>query len=142
MQDYPQIRFTVLPFPLPASMHPWARKAAEYADCVEQQNEDAFWTFTAKIFEMQSNISSDNADEQLKAAATALGVDAEKASTCATLPETEARISKSIDFGKSLDVTQIPTLFVNGRRVVGGSSDLPYQKLSQLVQFEIDHAGR
>jgi protein-disulfide isomerase len=43
--------------------------------------------------------------------------------------------------GQSLDVTQTPTLFINGRRVLDPAS-LPYDQIKNLMQFEIDHAGR
>jgi protein-disulfide isomerase len=38
-------------------------------------------------------------------------------------------------------VNETPTVFVNGRRV-RGVGDFPYEKLKELVQFEIDHAGK
>jgi protein-disulfide isomerase len=50
-------------------------------------------------------------------------------------------VNKSLDFGKSLDVNSTPTVFINGRRVVG-PANIPYDQLKALVQFEIDHAGK
>jgi protein-disulfide isomerase len=50
-------------------------------------------------------------------------------------------VNKSLKFGQSLDVNQTPTVFINGRRVLG-IGDIPYEQLKTLVQFEIDHAGR
>ena len=43
--DFPQVRFIFQQFPLPASLHPWAMKAAQYADCAGQINKDAFWKY-------------------------------------------------------------------------------------------------
>jgi protein-disulfide isomerase len=139
--DFPQVRFVFQQFPLPASLHPWALKAAQYADCAGQMNKDAFWKYVDAIFENQGGIALATADDKLKELATANGYDAQKISTCAASQETEARIKKSQDLGATLDVNETPTVFVNGRRV-SGLANIPYDNLKQLVQFEIDHAGQ
>jgi protein-disulfide isomerase len=139
--DFPQVRFTFQQFPLPASLHPWALKAAQYADCAGQMNKDAFWKYVDAIFENQAGIALATADDKLKELATANGYDAQKISTCAASPETDARIKKSQALGATLDVNETPTVFVNGRRV-SGVANIPYDNLKQLVQFEIDHAGK
>jgi protein-disulfide isomerase len=138
--DFPQVRFIFQQFPLPASLHPWALKAAQYADCAGQMNKDAFWKYVDAIFENQGGIALATADDKLKELATANGYDAQKISTCAASPETDARIKKSQAVGAALDVNETPTVFVNGRRV-SGVANIPYDNLKQLVQFEIDHAG-
>jgi protein-disulfide isomerase len=139
--DFPQVRFIFQQFPLPASLHPWALKAAQYADCAGQMNKDAFWKYVDAIFENQGGIALATADDKLKELATANGYDAQKISTCAASPETDARIKKSQAVGAALDVNETPTVFVNGRRV-SGVANIPYDNLKQLVQFEIDHAGK
>jgi protein-disulfide isomerase len=139
--DFPQVRFTFQQFPLPASLHPWALKAAQYADCAGQMNKDAFWKYVDAIFENQGGIALATADDKLKELATANGLDAQKISACAASPETDARIKKSQALGATLDVTETPTVFVNGRRV-SGIANIPYDNLKLLVQFEIDHAGK
>jgi len=139
--DFPQVRFIFQQFPLPASLHPWALKAAQYADCAGQMNKDAFWKYVDAIFENQGGIALATADYKLKELATANGYDAQKISTCAASPETDARIKKSQALGAALDVNETPTVFVNGRRV-SGLANIPYDNLKQLVQFEIDHAGK
>ena len=140
--DFPQVRFIFQQFPLPASMHPWAMKAAEYSDCASHTNgNDAFWKYTDAIFDKQESIDVATADDKLKEIATAAGLDAQKLAACASSPETEARVKKSMALGESLDVNQTPTVFINGRSVSGIAS-IPYEKLKNLVQFEIDHAGR
>jgi protein-disulfide isomerase len=139
--DFPQVRFIFQQFPLPASLHPWALKAAQYADCAGQMNKDAFWKYVDAIFENQGGIALATADDKLKELATANGYDAQKISTCAASPETDARIKKSLALGATLEVNETPTVFVNGRRV-SGIANIPYDNLKQLVQFEIDHAGK
>src|SRR6478609_10865525 len=139
--DFPQVRFIFQQFPLPASLHPWAMKAAQYADCAGQINKDAFWKYIDSIFENQGGIALATADDKLKELAATDGLDAQKISTCAASPETDARIKKSQALGATLDVNETPTVFINGRRVPG-IANIPYENLKQLVQFEIDHAGK
>lgn len=139
--DFPQVRFIFQQFPLPASLHPWALKAAQYADCAGQMDKDAFWKYVDSIFENQGGIALATADDKLKELATAAGYDAQRISTCAASPETDARIKKSQALGATLDVNETPTVFINGRRVPG-IANIPYDNLKQLVQFEIDHAGK
>jgi protein-disulfide isomerase len=140
--DFPQVRYVFQQFPLPASLHPWAMKAAEYADCSAQgANKEAFWKYIDSIFENQGGIALATADEKLKELATAAGLNAQQIATCATTPATEARIKKSLDLGQSLEVNETPIVFINGRRVQSVAS-IPYDQLKTLVQFEIDHAGK
>jgi protein-disulfide isomerase len=139
--DFPQVRFIFQQYPLPASLHPWALKAAQYADCAGQMDKDAFWKYVDSIFENQGGIALATADDKLKEIATTDGLDAQKISTCAASPETDARIKKSQALGATLDVNETPTVFINGRRVPG-IANIPYDNLKELVQFEIDHAGK
>jgi protein-disulfide isomerase len=139
--DFPQVRITFQQFPLPASLHPWAMKAALYADCAAKANKDAFWKYIDSVFENQGSIAVATADDKLQQLAKEAGYDADKLAACATGPEAEARVNKSLDLGKSLDVNSTPTLFINGRRVPG-IANIPYDQLKALVQFEIDHAGK
>jgi protein-disulfide isomerase len=141
VNDFPQVRLRFQQFPLPASMHPWAMKAAQYADCAAREKKNTFWKYIDSIFENQGAIALATADDKLKELATAAGLDAAKISACAATPETESRINKSLQLGKSLEVNQTPTLFINGRRVLG-PGNIPYEQLKGLVQFEIDHAGK
>lgn len=139
--DFPQVRFTFQQFPLPASLHPWAMKAALYADCAGQMNKEGFWKYIDAIFENQGGIALATADDKLKELATANGLDAAKIAACSATPETDARVRKSMALGEALEVDQTPTVFINGRRVPG-LAGIPYESLKQLVQFEIDHVGK
>ena len=139
--DFPQVRYTFQQFPLPATLHPWAMKAADYSDCAAQTNKDAFWKYIDSIFENQGGIALATADDKLKELATAAGLDAEKVAACAASPATEARVKKSVDLGHSLEVNETPSVFINGRRVLSVAT-IPYEQLKALVQFEIDHAGK
>ena len=138
--DFPNMRIIFQQYPL-ASSHPWAMKAAQYADCAGQQSNDAGWKFIAAVYENQNSIALAIADEKLKELATASGLDAEKLSACATTPDTEIRVKKSMELGDSVGVMGTPAVFVNGRpleTVVG----IPYEQVKAIVQYEIEHAGK
>lgn len=139
--DFPNVRVTFQQFPLPANLHPWAMKAALYADCAGHTDKAAFWKYIGSVFENQGGIALATADEKLKELATAAGLDASKLAACAETKEAEARVKKSLDLGQALDVTSTPTVFINGRRITAIAS-IPYEQLKSLMQFEIDHAGK
>src|SRR5262245_7151051 len=84
--DFPHVRFTFQEFPLPASLHPWAMKAAQYTDCAARMNKDTFWKYVDAIFENQGSIALATADDKLKELATASGLDAAKVAACAVTP--------------------------------------------------------
>lgn len=127
----PDIRFISQNFPLP--MHNWAMKAAEYADCVGRTSNDAYWKFVDSVFDAQSDITADNADQKLTDFAEKSGVNGQDTAACAAKPETESRVEASLNLGKSLDVNSTPTLFINGRPVgVNGNN---YDVLKQIVDF-------
>ncbi len=126
----PEVRFVFQNFPLPA--HNWAEKAAGYVDCVGRAPNDAVWKFIQKTFDDQANITESNADEKLKAIATASGANADEIATCAAKSDTKARVEASLALGKSVGVNATPTLFINGRNVPGGA---PADLLKKIVDF-------
>jgi protein-disulfide isomerase len=141
LTDFPNVRFVFQQFPLPASVHPWAMKGADYSDCVGQISPDAFWKFVDNVFAAQTEITVPNADEKLKAIAITSGADGEKVAACSATPEADARVKKSLALGAALGVDQTPTTFINGRKVPG-IANIPYEQLKNLVKFEIEHAGK
>ena len=127
----PEAHFIFQNFPLPA--HDWAEKAAGYVDCVGRASNDAVWKFIQKAFDEQANITEANADEKLKAIATASGANAGEIAACATTPATKTRVEASLALGRSVGVTGTPTLFINGRSVPGGA---PVDLLKKIVDFQ------
>jgi protein-disulfide isomerase len=132
----PEAHFVFQNFPLPA--HNWAEKAAGYVDCVGRASvagasNEAVWKFIQKTFDEQANITEANADEKLKAIATASGANGDEIAACAVKPETKARIEASLALGKSVGVNGTPTLFINGRNVPGGA---PVELMKKIVDFQ------
>jgi protein-disulfide isomerase len=129
--ENPNLRFIFQNFPLP--MHNWAMKAAEYSDCVARASNEAFWKFISSVYDAQSDITADNADQKLTELAEKSGVNGQDVAACAAKPEAQAHIEASIALGKSLEVNSTPTLFINGRPV--GVSGNNYDVLKQIVEF-------
>jgi protein-disulfide isomerase len=132
----PAAHFVFQNFPLPS--HNWAGKAAGYVDCVGRSSAggvstDAVWKFIQKTFDEQANITEANADEKLKAIATASGANGEEIAACAVKPDTKARIEASLALGKSVGVNGTPSLFINGRNVPGGA---PVELMKKIVDFQ------
>jgi protein-disulfide isomerase len=132
LSEFPNARFIFQNFPL-EQIHPWAFKAAEYADCVARDNSDAFWKFIEVDYQNQESVTTDNADQKMKEFATQAGANAATVAACVAEPATEARVRESIALGKAVDVTGTPTLYVNGRRIQNVSG-VPFELLKQLVQ--------
>jgi protein-disulfide isomerase len=140
MASEPNVKLIFQSFPL-EQLHPWARQAASYLDCLSRTNNESALTFMDAVFTHQADVTPENATEKLKGYVTMAKGDPAKVSACAAAPETQARIQKSIDMGKDLQVTGTPTLFVNGRPV-GGLANIPFETLKALVDFEASQAQK
>jgi len=119
LKDYPkEVRFYFETFPL-EQLHPWSKAAAIAGRCVFRQNASAFWDYHDWIFANQEEIKPDNLKDKVLEFAKGKGIDALQLSRCMDNKETEDEVNKSQALGRSLNVSATPTLFVNGRRLVG-----------------------
>ena len=134
MPSYPQARLVFKDFPL-EQIHPWARTGALAGRCAYQQDPHSFWKMYDKLYDNQDLISASNAWDKMVDYAGEAGLKTEAFKACMTSPEAAAAVDASIANGKLMDVTSTPTLFVNGRRLVGVE---PHQ-LEQLIQYELQH---
>ena len=133
MGDFPSARFVFQQFPIEAA-HPWAFKAASWAECIGRENNAAFWKFVNGVYDDQLNIDPQNADAKMKEHATAAGADAAKAATCAASPETAKAVRDSLELGKQVGVSGTPTVFLNGRKIAAITT-IPYETLKDLAHF-------
>jgi protein-disulfide isomerase len=117
---YPQVRFVTKNLPL-SQLHPWAMTAAIAAHCAYQQSQDAFWKVHDTIFDSQDLITVDNATDKLvEIIASATGMAPDAARACIAAPESRAAIDSDLAEAKVLSLNSTPTVFVNGRELVGG----------------------
>ncbi|HXZ13409.1 MAG TPA: thioredoxin domain-containing protein [Candidatus Sulfotelmatobacter sp.] len=133
---YPQIRVVFKDFPI-TSIHPWAMTAALGARCAYMQSPDAFWTVHNLIFENQEVISAANVWEKLLEYAGAASLDKDAFKACLASPEAQKAVDANIADGKALQVGSTPTVFVNGRPVIGGDPNT----LQQYIEYELGAQG-
>jgi protein-disulfide isomerase len=133
---FPQVRFTFLDFPL-EQIHPWAMNAALAGRCAYQQNPAAYAKFRRSIFENQEQITPDNASDKLLGLATQSGLDANGIQACMASPATRKEVDADLALGKQLNVNSTPTVFVNGRPLIGGNEQL----LDQFISYELSNCS-
>ena len=131
LQQHPEIRLVYKDFPL-TTIHPWAMTAALAGQCAAQQNPALFWKMHDIIFDAQDLITPSNVWEKVSDFANQAGLNTEKLQACMSNPDTLKQIEKTTAEGNELKVTATPTIFVNGRRVVGPDEPL----LKQTIDFE------
>jgi len=132
-----QVRVVFKDFPL-EQIHPWAKAAAIVGRCVYHQSPTAFWKYHDWIYEHQAEITSENLKTQVTdfASKNTPDVDGVKLGQCIDSKSTEADVDASLAEGRALHVDATPTVFINGRRLVG---NYPWQNLDQIINGELDY---
>ena len=133
--NYPQVQIVFKDFPI-EQLHPWARTAALASRCAYQQDPKAFWKMYDLIYDGQDLISAENAWAKMNDFAGQTGLDLVTFKSCLASPEAGAAVDASRANGQQLEVTSTPTVFVNGRRIVGADPHL----IEQYIQYEIAHS--
>ena len=132
LPNYPQVKVVFKDFPI-EQLHPWARTAALAGRCTYQQDRQAFWKLYDLIYDNQELISASNAYEKMVDYAARVGLKTDAFKACMASSQAAAEVDASLDNGKELDVRSTPTVFVNGRRIVGADP----HTLQQYIDFEI-----
>ncbi|HEX8872666.1 MAG TPA: thioredoxin domain-containing protein [Candidatus Acidoferrum sp.] len=132
LPNYPQVKVVFKNYPIEA-LHPWARTAALAGRCAYQQNPKAFWTLYDLIYDNQELISAANAwDKSVEYAAKA-GLNADTFKGCMSGPQAAAEVDADLANGNQVEVHSTPTVFVNGRRLVGADP----HTLQQYLDYEV-----
>ena len=127
-----KVRVIFKDFPL-EQLHPWARTAAIAGRCAYQQKPEAFWKIYDLIYDNQEIISAANAWGKMVDYASQSGLDADAFKGCMAGPEAGAAVNASHANGEKLEVNSTPTVFVNGRRMVGADANL----IQQYINYEL-----
>jgi len=136
LSTYPkQVRFYFMTYPLD-QIHPWARAAAIAGRCIFRQNANAFWDYHDWIFAHQDEIKPDNLKDKVLEFAKGKEIDALQLTRCMDNKETDAEIKKVQQEGHDVSVSATPTLFVNGRPLVGR---VDWPTLRSVIDYEIDY---
>jgi len=135
---YPQVRFIYQNFPL-SQMHPWAERAASMMDCIARESNEKAWSFIDTVYVHQPEIPTDAPEEKLSKYADFAGADGKAVLACSVLPETTARVQKSVALGNALKVSGTPALYINGRLT---NPMINYDELKAIVDFELAQATK
>lgn len=136
LKEYPkEVHMFYIDFPL-ESLHPWAKDAAIAGRCIFHQNAATFWDYHDWIFENQQDINPGNLKSKVLEFAAGKGIAAEQLSKCIDTRATEDEVNKAKQIGRDLDVDQTPTIFVNGRRMVGA---VAWPELKRVIDYEIEY---
>jgi protein-disulfide isomerase len=135
LPNYPQVQVIFKDFPL-EQLHPWARTAALAGRCAYQQDPKAFWKVYDLIYDGQGLISAANVWGKMNDFAGQTGLDLVGFKSCLASPEAAAAVDASRENGQQLEVSSTPTVFVNGRRIVGADPHL----IEQYIRYEIAHS--
>lgn len=137
LPNYPQVRVVFKDFPL-EQIHPWARTAALAGRCSYQQDNKAFWKMYDLIYDNQEVISAENAWNTMVDYAGKVGLNQDAFRSCMASPEAAAAITASHENGVALEVGSTPTIFIDGRRLVGADARL----IEQSIKYELEkHKG-
>jgi protein-disulfide isomerase len=132
LPNYPQVRVIFKDFPI-EQIHPWARTAALAGRCAYNQDPKSFWKIYDLIYDNQEIISADNAWSKMVDYASQSGLNADTFKVCLASPDAAAAIDASRLNGQQLEVSSTPTIFVNGRRIVGADP----HALEQYIKYEL-----
>jgi protein-disulfide isomerase len=121
-----KVHFVYRNYPLPS--HPNARPAAEAAQCANEQGQ--FWPYHDRLFADQSKLN----DDDLKASAAALGMDAAKFNACFDSHKYKARVDADLQAGNEAGVDGTPAFFINGRMLSGAQ---PYDEFKRVIDEEL-----
>jgi protein-disulfide isomerase len=132
LPNYPQVRVVFKDFPL-EQIHPWARTAALAGRCAYNQDPKAFWKVYDLIYDNQEVISAENAWAKMLDYAGQANLNVDTFKSCMASPDAGAAIDASRINGQQLEVNSTPTIFVNGRRIVGADP----HALEQYIKYEL-----
>ena len=138
-----KIKIVYKDYPLP--MHPWARHAANDANCLAKESPASFWEFADYVHGNQHQIS---ADKDLNKSIAELdritldlgkknGANADALQACVT-KQPDAVLKASMDEAESMGVQATPTMFINGQKLEGA---VDADDVKQVLNQQLKAAG-
>jgi protein-disulfide isomerase len=125
--DTGKIKFIYRDF---AFLGPDSNTAAEATHCAADQ--DMFWQYHDYLFTHQGSESSDWASAaNQKIIAQTLGLNTSQFNQCLDGGKYKQEVLNETDAGKKYGVTGTPTLFINGKKIVGAQ---PYANFEQEIE--------
>jgi protein-disulfide isomerase len=120
------VRIVFKDFPLPN--HTQAPKAAEAAHCAGEQGK--YWEMHDRIFANQASM----AVPALKQHAAGLGLNTTTFDQCLDSGKFAGIIEEDVKLGETLGVQSTPTIYINGRPILGAQ---PYDVFQSVIDEEL-----
>ncbi|MFH0890042.1 MAG: thioredoxin domain-containing protein [Candidatus Aenigmatarchaeota archaeon] len=141
--DTGKVKFYYRNFPL--SFHPASMKAAEAAECANEQGK--FWEMHNKISDEQAKLGQGTIQfnvTDMKKWASEIGLDASKFDSCIDSDKYQSSIDKDVSEGTAAGVTGTPTFFIgtekDGYYALGGA--YPYSSFQEIIDAELKRLGK
>jgi protein-disulfide isomerase len=139
-----RVLFIYKDFPL-EDIHPWAVHAAVNANCLAEQNPQAYWDFADFMHSNQHDVNSQKGREAQVAKLDQItllqgqqhNLDLARLQSCIKAQKDDA-VRASMKEGESLGISATPTMFVNGEEVDGA---LPPEELRAVLDRALTQAG-
>lgn len=125
--DTGKITFVYRHFPL-TSIHQFAEKAAEAAECANSQ--DKFWQYHDLLFNNSKSDGGGLSVSDLGKYAVEAGLDTAKFNTCLGGGGVAEKVAEDLKIGQEAGVTGTPAFFINGKKLVGAQ---PYAVFKQAI---------
>lgn len=147
LPDYKdKIRVVYKDFPL-YDIHPWAIHAAVDANCLADQNNDAYWDFADFVHSNQGAIKGENRplpdqfgalDHSTLDYGKKHNLDGPKLDACVKAQDSSAVMASSKYGERALGIDATPTIFINGTRFDGA---VPAEELRAALNTALQDAG-
>lgn len=119
-----KIKIVYKDYPLP--MHPWAKHAANDANCLAKENPASFWEFADYVHANQHQITGDKDISKSFAELDRItldlgkknGANAAKLQACIK-DQPDTALKASMDEAEMMGVQATPTMFINGQKLEG-----------------------
>ena len=132
LPTYPQVKFYFKDYPI-EQIHPWAKTAALAGRCAYTQNPKSFWKIYDSFYDGQDLISAANAWDKAMDFAGQAGLDQAAFKSCLASKAAADAVDASVANARTLEVSSTPTVFINGRRVVGADA----ATIERFIQYEL-----
>jgi protein-disulfide isomerase len=139
------VTFIYKDYPL-MEIHPWAVHAAVDANCLADQNPDAYWDFADYIHankqdvdkEKELNARFDAVDKMAMLQGQKHNLDTGKLQACVKAQNEDA-VRASMKEADGLGVNATPTLFINGQKIDGA---VPISEVRAALDAALKDAGQ
>jgi protein-disulfide isomerase len=136
LNDYLPTNEVAVTFRHYAFLNDDSTKMALAMECAGKQ--DRFWPYHDLVFvDAPATAGSEPVDARLARWAASVKLDAAAFAACMADPATRALIATDLNAGRALRVQGTPTIFVNGKRLVG---NMPYDYLKSAIDEALRNA--